>query len=190
MQSPIRVAALPVLVTMLLAACATPSVGEEDGSIVSTVINTDAGERSLLQEVLVEAPVADVWNAYTTSEGWMGWAAPLAEVDLRVGGLIRTHYQPGAAIGDAGTNTLHILSYVPQQLLILQAELEDRWPDVMKEDAEHLMNVIIFEELGKERTRIRSYGVGYRDSPAYDELLGFFAPANEGLFRKLKAMVE
>ncbi len=52
------------------------------------------------------------------------------------------------------------------------------------------MNVIVFEPLDGGRTRIQSYGVGYRDSPAYDELMKFFIPANEGLFKKLKEHLE
>ena len=60
----------------------------------------------------------------------------------------------------------------------------------MKQDAGHLMNVILFEPVGERRTRLRSYGVGYRKSEEYDRLLGFFAKANAGLYRKLKAALE
>ena len=112
------------------------------------------------------------------------------EIDLRAGGTIRTHYGPDASVGDPGTNTLHILNYVPERLLTLQAEVEERWPEIMKEDAGNLMNVIVFEPLSENRSRILSYGVGYRDSEAYDELMEFFIPANEGLFQVLKDYLE
>ncbi len=158
--------------------------------IQSRILKTVADELVLVQEVLVEAPVAEVWAAYATAEGWMAWAAPVVEVDLRAGGTIKTNYDAAAKIGDAGTNVLHIVNYVPERLMTLQAELSDRWPEVMKQDAGRLMNVIVFEPQGAERTKILSYGVGYRDSPAYDELMKFFIPANEGLFAKLKASLE
>ena len=80
--------------------------------------------------------------------------------------------------------------FVPERVLTLRAELSERWPDVMKADAAHLMNVILFDDLGPAGTRIRSYGVGYRADPAYDELMGFFIPANEALFAELKAHLE
>jgi len=91
------------------------------------------------------------------------WAAPLAEVDLRAGGTIWTHDGPEAKIGDPGTNILHIVNYVPERVLTLQAELSDRWPDVMKADAGNLMNVIVFDVVSDAEKHIRSYGVGYRD---------------------------
>lgn len=163
---------------------------EVSPSIESQVVKTDASEMILVQEVVVEAPIDEVWRAYTTSAGWMAWAAPVAEVDLRAGGTIRTHYGPDAKIGDPGTNTLHIVNYVPERVLTLRAELSDRWPDVMKEDEGKLMNVILFEAQGESATRVESYGVGYRDLPAYDDLMKFFIPANEGLLQKLKEHLE
>ncbi len=161
-----------------------------DPQIESRVMKTEAHELILVQEVVVEAPIAKVWGAYTTGAGWMAWASPHAEVDLRAGGTIRTHYGSDAKIGDPGTNTLHIVNYVPERVLTLRAEVSDRWPDVMKEDEGNLMNVIVFDAMGESVTRIQSYGVGYRDLPAYDDLMKFFIPANEGLFQKLKAHLE
>ncbi len=42
----------------------------------------------------------------------------------------------------------------------------------------------------EERTRIRSYGIGYRDTPDYQQLMDFFVPANEGLIAKLIEVLE
>ena len=100
-------------------------------------------------------------------------------------GTIQTHYDAAAKIGDPGTNTLHIVNYVPERVLTLRAELSPRWPDVMRADQERLMNVIVFEPVSKKKTRIRSYGVGYSDLPAYDELMTFFISGNETLFQVL-----
>ncbi len=158
--------------------------------IESKVIDTEGGARVLLQDVRVAASVDDVWNAYVTEAGWTAWASPVAKIDLRPGGTIRTHYGENAKIGDDGTNTLHIVNFVPKRLLTLRAELAANWPEVMKQDADNLMNVIVFTPLGEKSTRIESYGVGYRKSKAYDQLMKFFIPANEGLFRKLKQVLE
>ena len=158
--------------------------------ITNRVLTTEANERILAEEVWIEAPVEVVWAAYTTVDGWTAWASPQAEIDLRVGGTIRTHYEEGAAIGDPGTNTLHIVNYVPLELLTLRADVSENWPEILKRDADNLSNVILFESLGPERTRIRSFGMGYGDAPEYDDLLQFFAQANAGLFEKLKRAVE
>ena len=191
----------PMASALLLAvACASPTVRAIDipllpqataaPEIRSELIRGQAGDLTLLQEALVHAPVADVWAAYTTDAGWRTWAAPAVEIDLRVGGTIRTHYGQDAKIGDPGTNTIHILNCVPERLLTLQAELGENWPEIMKEDAENLMNVIVFEDLAGEATRILSYGTGYRDTEEYTALMDFFIPANEGLFEVLKQQLE
>jgi len=182
-----------LVLLLALAACQStvPQVDEAAGAeIQSRLVKTIAGDLILVQEVLIEAPVRDVWAAYTTEAGWRAWASPAVKIDLRAGGLIQTHYGQGAEIGDPGTNTIHILNYVPERVLTLRADVEERWPKVMQEDADHLMNVIVFEALGAGRTKILSYGVGYRDSVAYNELMGFFVPANEGLFQVLKDYLE
>ena len=158
--------------------------------VSSRIERTAAGERVVIQDIWIDAPVARVWEAFTTEKGWKAWSSPVVKIDLKAGGTIKSHYTPGAKIGDKGTNTLHIINYVPQRLLTLQAELQHNWPEVMKVDAKRLMNVLVFEKHGPNRTHVISYGVGYGDSPVYENLLKFFVPANEGLYRKLKKLLE
>jgi len=160
-------------------------LSEDEKQITSRVETTAAGERILVHEVEIGAPVAQVWDAHTTEAGWTRWSSPLARIDLRVGGTILTHYDASAKIGDPGTNTLHIVNYVPRRVLTLRADVSENWPEVMRQDADKLTNVILFEELDETRTRITSYGIGYRDTPEYDSLMQFFIAANEKLYGTL-----
>ena len=178
------------LFALVLLSMAGIAFAQQQPVVSSQLVQAGSDDLVLVQELMIDANVSKVWKAYTTDAGWMQWAAPLAQIDLRIGGLIQTHYEPGASIGDAGTNTLHIINFVPERLLTLQAELSDRWPEVMKQDGERLMNVIVFQPIGSSRTQVLSYGVGYRDVPAYQELMQFFIPANEQLLLKLKAYLE
>ena len=157
-------------------------------SATSVIMKTDANGLILIQEVSVSAPVEEVWRAYTTAEGWTAWAVPKADIDLRVGGTIRTAYQ--GEIGGDSTNTLHIINYVPERLLTLKAELNDNWPEIMQKDAEKLSNVVLFDEVAEGVTRIQSFGIGYTDAPEYESLMGFFIKANEDLYQNLRAYVE
>lgn len=163
--------------------------GERD-PIQSRVDVLPTGERILVEKVVIEAPLADVWQAYTTEEGYTAWAAPKARIDLRVGGTILTHYGADAEIGDPGTNTLHIVNYVPERVLTLRAEVANNWPEVMKQDGERLTNVILFESLSPTRTCVESFGVGYGGSPEYEGLLTFFLAANRSLYGELKRQLE
>lgn len=180
-------AASGLLLLLLAAGCA----GRSEPPAIRSHVEPAPGDGLILtQEVIVDAPVARVWAAYTTEAGYTAWAATKAEIELRAGGTIRSHYDSRAEIGDPGTITLHVLNVVPERVLTLQAEPSDRWPDAMQADAEHLMNVVLFDELGEDRTRIRSYGVGYGNRQAYEEMMAFFIEANEGLFAGLKAHLE
>ena len=58
---------------------AATSLAQDAGTPISShVRTTDANERILVQEVWLDAPVAAVWAAYTTEEGWTAWASPKA----------------------------------------------------------------------------------------------------------------
>ena len=164
---------------------APPSAVEPPTSLVS---RTPANELVLKQEVTFAAPVEAVWRAYTTADGWTAWASPKAEIDLRVGGTIRTAY--AGEIGGSDTNTLHIINYVPNRLITLRADVSSNWPEIMQEDADRLSNVVIFDEAPGGGTRVQSYGIGYSDSPEYDQLMSFFIKANESLYENLRAYLE
>jgi uncharacterized protein YndB with AHSA1/START domain len=158
--------------------------------ITSSIERTRAGELILVELVRIGAPIDKVWHAYSTSEGYASWAAPAALVDLKVGGTIRTHYNKAAKIGDPHTITLHVVNYVPYKLLTLQTDPTGNWPDILKQQAEDLFNVILFEAQDDGKTRITSYGLGYRDTPEMHEMLQFFAKANKSLHRELIALLE
>jgi uncharacterized protein YndB with AHSA1/START domain len=187
-----RLLTLAALAIALLSWSAARGQGEEGGSskIESRVQKTEAGELILLHTVSIEAPVAEVWKAYTTSEGYAAWAAPVVEVDLRAGGSIRSHYDPDAKLGDPQTNRLRIVNYVPERLLTLQADVSENWPEILRADAENLYNVILFESPTPDTTRILSYGLGYRDSTEMRGLMGFFEVANATLYEGLIAQLE
>jgi uncharacterized protein YndB with AHSA1/START domain len=83
-----------------------------------------AADKILVLEVTVPAPIAVVWQAFTTSDGLSTWLTPGAVVDLREGGEWTAHF-PGGSTG-GGT----ILSFVPEKELVLSALAPDRFPTV------------------------------------------------------------
>ena len=159
--------------------CQQKSVEIAQQGIISTIDSTHTPELVLIQEFTVKAPIGSVWEAYTTKEGWESWAVPMAEVDLKVGGFIKTNYNREGEIGDSTTIVTHIINYVPQRLITLQAELTDNFPEFMKKEAEDFFNVIYFDEQEGGITQVRSFGIGYKNTPKYLSLMEYFIPANE-----------
>lgn len=76
--------------------------------------------RTLTHEAVINAPVSAVWRAFTDEKEVMTWMTPLADIDLRVGGLMRTNYNPNGEIGDATTIANQILSFEPERMLSIK----------------------------------------------------------------------
>jgi uncharacterized protein YndB with AHSA1/START domain len=88
------------------------------------VIRQTEPAKALILELSVPATRAEVWKAFTTSEGLSTWLTPGAVVDLRNGGEWTAHY-PG---GHTGGGT--IVSFTPQQELTLAALAPEQFPNV------------------------------------------------------------
>ncbi len=162
----------------------------EQKRVISTIDSTKTPELVLIQGFTVNSPIDSVWNAYTTKKGWESWAVPLAEIDLKVGGFIKTNYNKAGKIGDSTTIVTHIINYVPKKLITLQAEITDNFPEFMKKEAKDFYNVIYFEETEKGITSVKSYGIGYKNNSKYLSLMEFFIPANEKLLMNLILYLE
>ena len=81
----------------------------------------DAQEPREVFEVEIDASIEDIWNAFTTTEGLKSWVAPLADIDLKIGGKWRANYNKDGQLGDAATIENTILSYDPKRMLSLKA---------------------------------------------------------------------
>ena len=171
------------------------SFGQEKSEIdqkrvVSKIDSTYSNELALIQEFTVNVPIDSVWNAYTTKNGWESWAVSIAEIDFKINGLIQTTYNKDGKIGDDSTITLHILNYVPKRMITLQAEISKNFPEFMKEDEKDLYNVILFEELGVTKTKITSFGIGYKNNEKYKSLMQFFVKGNAQSYLNLISYLE
>jgi uncharacterized protein YndB with AHSA1/START domain len=168
------------LLVLILAASSAQA-----GDVRTSEQRLEDGSRVLRQEVVVNAPIEDVWAAFTTSAGWESWAVPFAHVDLRVGGIIETSYHADAKQGDTGNIHNRILSFLPYRMLSIQAVQAPpgfAYADLLAS----LHSVIEFETVDGSHTRVTISGVGYREGEGYDALLGFFREGNAWTFERLK----
>ena len=102
----------------------------------------------------------------------------------------KTNYNKKGKIGDDTTITLHIINYVPKRMLTLQAEITKNFPDFMKEDEKDLYNMILFEEISSTKTKVISYGIGYKHNEKYMSLMKFFIQGNEQSYLNLISYLE
>ena len=115
----------------------------------------------IVSEGIVEGPLDAVWAAWTTSEGLRSWMAPHAEIDLRVGGLMRTNYSAQGALGDPQTIENTVLSFEPRTMLSIKvAKTPDGFP--FPNAIQQMWTVLYFEVAGAGRTRVRVVSLGFR----------------------------
>jgi uncharacterized protein YndB with AHSA1/START domain len=146
----------------------------------------EARPDQVVNEGIIEAPVEAVWAALTTKEGLESWNVAHAEIDLKVGGKMRTHYDPKGVIGDPNTIENTVLAFEPSRLLVMQvANPPAKFP--FKDAIRKMWTVIHFEEAGPGLTRLRIVGVGYGDDEESRKLRGFFDKGNEYTIKKLQA---
>ncbi len=138
-----------------------------------------SGELMLTQEIFLKAPVEKVWDAYTTEKGWIKWVAPVVSIDFKINGKIQSNYNPEAKIGDEGTIVNHILNYIPFRLITMQAEIADHFPGFMKAEENNLYSIVHFEEVENQETKLTLYGIGYKNTEKWHELINFFIQGNE-----------
>lgn len=158
---------------------------ENKSRIISTIDSSRSNEIVLIQEFIVNVPIDSVWNTFTTAKGWESAFVAIAEIDFRIGGTIKSSYNKNATIGDSTTIVNHIVNFVPKKILTLQAEISENFPEFMKAEAKNFYNVIYFEELNEGKTKITSFGIGYRNNSKYLSLLKFFIQGNEASYLNL-----
>lgn len=129
-------------------------------------------------EGFINTSPAEVWRIFTTAEGYKKTGAAQAEVDLKIGGTIRTHYDPKGQLGDAKTIVNEILAYEPERMLairIKQAPADFAWPDAIA----GTWTVIYLTPAGEGMTQVRIIGLGYTDSAQSQAMRKFFSEGNQ-----------
>ena len=85
-------------------------------------------DRILKKQTTVDATLEQTWEAWTTVDGLKTFFAPAANVELRPGGLYEILFFPDAEPGRRGAEGLHVLSYLPRQMLSFQWNAPPQYP--------------------------------------------------------------
>lgn len=152
---------------------------------VNTRVAREAdGTSTIIQEVTVNAPAAEVWNAVSTARGWQSWSVPIAWAPAP--DIIETSYAADAKPGDPTTIRQEVLARVPERLLVFRTtKAPNGFPNF--ETYRKVLNSLELFPLGSGRTRVRLTASGFDPSPAGQRLLAFFTKGNAETFEKLEA---
>ena len=139
----------------------------------------------LISEAIINAPVSEVWRLFTTDEGMESWMVAHAEIELRIGGLMRTHYDPKGVLGDANTIVNQVLSFEPERMLslkVVQPPANFQHPEAVR----NMWTVVYFQPLEPGMTNVRVVGLGYGDDPASQQLKEHFRKGNAWTLEQLQ----
>jgi len=140
---------------------------------------------SFINEGTINAPVAAVWNVWTSGEGYKAVGVAKAEVDFRIGGLIRSHYSEAGVLGDDETIENRILAYEPQRMIAIRIERPPKsFP--FKEAWKRTWTVVTLTDLGNNRTHLRVASMGYGSDEESLAMRRFFEAGNATTIKALQ----
>lgn len=164
--------------------CAVPFAAH--GASKDTSFNDAAGNRVQQLQLDVDAPVAKVWWALTTSEGFRTWAAPVAHIALANDGMIEASYRMTARIGDPDNIKNRIVAYVPEHILVLRNEHAPKSAPFSAAAFSQIRTIIELQDIGGGRTRVIESGVGYGEGKDFDSVYSHFRSGNAEEFDLLE----
>src|SRR5688572_13554813 len=157
-----------------------------------------AQERVLRSEVVIRSTVDKAWHAITTVEGLKAWSVRDAVIEMKTMGKYHSHY--AGKVGDVGTVTNTVLSFVPKRMISLKIGFPDNFmvpdekgqrvpvPEVVK--AGTIFAVEEFEDIGNGQIRVSVTLVGFQSGREWDLAYGFFEKGNPSQLVSLKKYLE
>jgi uncharacterized protein YndB with AHSA1/START domain len=132
-------------------------------------------ERRIQKAVLVPAPLAAVWHAWTTAEGATTFFAPRANIELEIGGPYELLFDLAAPPGQQGGEGLRILSFLPPEMLSFEWNAPPEFPAVRA--GARTWVVLQLEPVTDEQTLVALTHLGWRAGGEWDQVFDYFLRA-------------
>ena len=151
--------------------------------VLASQARADSGP--LVSEAIINAPVSEVWRLFTTKEGLEWWMVAHADIELRIGGLMRTHYDPKGTLGDPNTIVNQVLSFEPERMLSIKVyQPPANFPH--GEAVRNMWTVLYFQPLEPGMTNVRVVGQGFGEDADSQELRERFRKDNAWTLEQLQ----
>lgn len=145
-----------------------------------------AAHDPLVSEGIVAAPIEDVWRVFSTADGFKKLGVSQCDMELRVGGLIRTHYDLKGTLGDEGTIVNEILAFEPMRMLAIRIHKPPQSFPFSEATWKQTWSVTTLTPLDAARTHVRIAGLGYTDGEESSKMRKFFEAGNAWVIKYLQ----
>ena len=108
-----------------------------------------------------------------------------SKVDLRIGGLMQTHYDPNGTLGDSKTIENTIICYDRERMFSIKVSKAPEgfpFPNAIRQ----MWTVIYFDPAGPNSTHVRIVSLGFRDNDESNRMRAFFDRGNAFTLKKLQ----
>ncbi len=146
-----------------------------------------AGERAIDKSVVIQATAEQAWQAWTTREGIVGFFAPDAVIEPRVGGAFHIHFDPGAAAGLKGADDMRFMALQPPRMLSFDWNAPPFLPAVRQQRS---FVVLRFEPVDSQSTRVTLHHTGWGDGAEWDRAHAYFDRSWGHVLNNLKLRFE
>lgn len=131
-------------------------------------------EKHIYAEILIQAPLQAVWEAWTTEEGVRSFLAPDCKIDLRPDGAYEIYFDPAAPPGQRGGEGLRILAVQPMQMFSFTWNAPPSLPQVRPQRT-HV--VLRFYAENDQQTTLTFYQDGWGSGGEWDRAYDYFQRA-------------
>jgi uncharacterized protein YndB with AHSA1/START domain len=156
-----------------------------NAQVSNTSYVTQYGDKVLQLSIIVPATVKEVWKLFTTDEGLKKWIAPVAKIDMKIGGSIRTNYDSNKTVDDSSSIKLDIINYIEYEMLTLKVNLNNSFPAEAKKEDKNLQEILQFVKVGEHETKIISTMVGWGQGSHWDKAYSFFEKGNVWTYKEI-----
>ncbi len=146
-----------------------------------------AAERAIDKQVVIPATLDQAWAAWTTREGIVGFFAPDAVIDPRVGGAFHVHIDPLGAPGQKGADDMRFMALQPKKMLSFDWNAP---PHLSQARQQRTFVIVRFEPVDAANTRVSLHHTGWGDGGEWDQAYAYFDKAWAGVLANLKKRFE
>jgi len=130
-----------------------------------------APERMIEKQGVVEAPIGEVWKAWTTSEGVKSFFAPDAKVEPRSGGPFEIYMNPYAPAGLKGADDMRFLAVQEPTMISFTWNAPPSQAEIR---AQRTVVIVRLRPVDEKSTEVTIHHVGWGDGEKWDATYAYF----------------
>lgn len=155
------------------------------GQVTNTSYKLPNGERVLQLSITVPIQKSEAWLLFASDSGLVKWIAPVAKIDLKTGGYIKTNYDKQKGLNDKSTIRLDIINFLIEELMTLKVNLNGNFSKRLQAEDEKLQEIIQLIDMGNGQTKIVSSMLGWGKGEDWDKAYTFFEKGNIWTYKEI-----